>query len=310
MSSYENPQLIYYGIIGRGSFGRVELAFSNATKQYYAVKKLNIHEVVQEGHAEYVNREKQILCSLKNPFIVKLFGSHMDKVNLNLVMEYVEGGELRDYLYSMSEDELYDAVRFYSAEVIFALQHIHSKNVVYRDLKPENLLLSKDGHVRITDFGLAKVLKAKTYTICGTAEYMAPEIFQKSGYGTAVDWWSLGIVIFELISGKPPFCGNTVDETFEKIREGSLQYPDGFSCEAREVVTKLLDRNPQLRAPEVTALVWYSEIDWDNVKNATIKPPFVPASFDINDLQPLEEKADEVASMQRERDLFEDWCEF
>ncbi|RCN42859.1 hypothetical protein ANCCAN_11146 [Ancylostoma caninum] len=167
MTSYEKLHLRYVATVGGGTFGRVDLAWSESTKQHYAVKKFNIHDVVQEGHAQYVNRERQILRSLENPFIVKLVCAHMDRFNLLLVTEFVEGGELRDYLNDMSRvhatcclrEDLYNAVRFYSMEIICALQHIHSKNIVLRDLKPENLLLSKDGHVKIADFGLAKVLK-------------------------------------------------------------------------------------------------------------------------------------------------------
>ncbi|VDP12823.1 unnamed protein product [Heligmosomoides polygyrus] len=120
----------------------------------------------------------------------RLFGicTGMDKVNLILVMEFVHAGELIDYVHDLSGEDLQSAVRFYSMEIVCALQYIHSKDIVYRDLKPENLLLSKDGHIKIADFGLAKLLKGKTYTICGTAEYMAPEVLQKKGYGTAVDW--------------------------------------------------------------------------------------------------------------------------
>ncbi|EYB91368.1 hypothetical protein Y032_0206g1954 [Ancylostoma ceylanicum] len=240
MTSYEKLDLRYVGTIGSGTFGRVDLAWSEPSKQHYAVKKFSIHDVVQEGHTEYVNRERQILRCLDNPFIVKLcINSHlrvctqMDKFNLFLVTEFVEGGELRDYLGDMSEEDLYAAVRFYSMEIICALRHIHPKNIVLRDLKPENLLLSRDGHVKISDFGLAKVLKGKTYTICGTPEFMAPEILSKKGYGMDVDWWSLGILLFELITGRTPFSGDTQEETFEAIRKGDLRFPDGFHAEAR-----------------------------------------------------------------------------
>ncbi|KIH64831.1 kinase domain protein [Ancylostoma duodenale] len=261
-----------------GTFGRVDLAWSEPTKQHYAVKKFNVHDV--------------------------------------RVTEFVEGGELRDYLSDMSRahatcslrEDLYDAVRFYSMEIIVALQHIHSKNIVLRDLKPENLLLSEDGHVKIADFGLAKVLKGKTYTICGTPEFMAPELISRKGYGMDVDWWSLGVLLFELITGRTPFSGDTQEDTFEAIQKGDLQFPDGFHAAAREVVEKLLDRNPCNRAPNKSMLAWYAAIDWGDVEGLKIAPPFKPAPFEISELRPLEE-SEEVASSQRERDLFADWCE-
>ncbi|VDN21113.1 unnamed protein product [Cylicostephanus goldi] len=179
----------------------------------------------------------------------------MDRMNLYLVMECVEGGEVRDYLIDMSEEDLSNAVRFYSMEVICALRYLHLRNIVYRDLKPENLLLSKNGHVKLSDFGLAKVLKGKTYTICGTAEYMAPEILLKKGYGAEVDWWSLGILIYELISGSPPFCGINDDETFDLIKKGDVQVSSEFHGEVRDVVEMLLSRDPTKRSSAIS-LKW------------------------------------------------------
>ncbi|KAK6012398.1 kinase domain protein, partial [Ostertagia ostertagi] len=188
MVHFEELQLRDVATLGCGTFGRVDLAWSEAKQEYYAVKKFNIHEVVQRNRAEYVKREKELLLMSSCPFVVELICTGMDRINLSLVVEFVHGGELSDYLNDMNEEDLQTAVRFYSVEIVCALQHIHSKNIVYRDLKPENLLLSKTGHVKIADFGLAKLLRGKTYTICGTAEYIAPEVIMKKGYGIAVDW--------------------------------------------------------------------------------------------------------------------------
>ncbi|VDL83204.1 unnamed protein product [Nippostrongylus brasiliensis] len=206
MVAYEELLIKDVSSLGSGTFGHVDLAWSDAKHEYFAQKKFNINDVdffvVQENRVEYVKREKDVLQLCSSPFIVKLICTGMDKFSLFLVMEFAHGGELRDYLYDMSEKELLEAVRFYVTEVVCALKHIHSKSVnystyvnqfnhsieVYRDLKPENLLLSKEGHVKLTDFGLAKVLKGKTYTICGTAEYIAPEVFLRKGYGVDVDW--------------------------------------------------------------------------------------------------------------------------
>ncbi|CAJ0597677.1 unnamed protein product [Cylicocyclus nassatus] len=305
MSTYEALDLRYDATIGYGSFGRVDLACSKTAQQYYAVKKFNIHEIVQQAQNEYINNERRILQSLEHPFLVKLICTHMDRVNLYLVMECVEGGEVRDYLIDMSEEDLCNAVRFYSVEVICAFRYMHSKNIVYRDLKPENLLLSKDGHVKLSDFGLAKVLKGKTYTICGTAEYLAPEILLKKGYNAEVDWWSLGTLVYELISGSPPFCGINDEETFDLIKKGDLQIPSKFHEEMREVVETLLNRDPSKRS-SATSLKWYADIDFTKVENKAIEPPFVPAPFAIEELPKLEQDKGEPA-MQRERDLFEDW---
>nr|CDJ85336.1 Serine threonine protein kinase-related domain containing protein [Haemonchus contortus] len=309
MVTYEELQLRNVATLGCGTFGRVELAWSEAKQEYYAVKKFNIHEVVQQNRMEYVKREKQLLLMSSCSFVVELVCTGMDRVNLSLVMEFIHGGELSDYLNDMSEEDLRAAVHFYSVEIVCALQHLHSKSIVYRDLKPENLLLTKNGHVKIADFGLAKLLKGKTYTICGTAEYIAPEVILKKGYGIAVDWWSLGVLIFEFLCGRPPFCGETTEQVFEAIRQCNITFPDQMDAYARELILTLLDRDPSKRGVDICNQKWFGDVDWDKARKLSIQPPLIPAPFDVTDFSPLSEDVDKEASAQRERDHFADWCE-
>lgn len=296
--------------MGCGTFGRVDLVWSESRKKHFAMKKFSIHEVVQQNRVEYVKREKQLLFLCRSPFIVELICTGMDKVNLILVMEFVHAGELIDYVHDLSGEDLQSAVRFYSMEIVCALQYIHSKDIVYRDLKPENLLLSKDGHIKIADFGLAKLLKGKTYTICGTAEYMAPEVLQKKGYGTAVDWWSFGVLIYELLCGEPPFSGDSAEDVFEAVLRGDTNFPPSIVGPARHVITSLLDKDPMRRAVNIASQEWFDGFEWDRVKSLSIQPPVVPPPFIVEDLSPLSEDANVEASPQRERDYFADWCEF
>ncbi|KAE9414276.1 hypothetical protein Angca_002538, partial [Angiostrongylus cantonensis] len=275
MLPYITLELQDVATIGSGSFGRVDLAWSNVKGKYYAVKKCNIHQVVEEGRVEYVKREKELLFTVSSPFIVDLICVHMDRVNLYFVMEFVHGGELINYLDDINEKNLNETARFYAMEIVCALQHIHSKGIAYRDLKPENLLLSIDGHVKLSDFGLAKRLRGKTYTICGTMEYMAPEIIMKKGYGVTVDWWSLGILIFELFTGSPPFCGDN-DEIGNAICNVPIDIPQSVPDKVRTAMSSLLNRDPSQRALNITDQKWFENVDWEKARRLAIQPPIIP----------------------------------
>ncbi|KAK5969414.1 Pkinase-domain-containing protein [Trichostrongylus colubriformis] len=181
--------------------------------------------------------------------------------------------------------------------------------LVYRDLKPENLLLSENGHIKISDFGLAKLLRGKTYTICGTAEYIAPEVILKKGYGIAVDWWSLGVLIFELLCGQPPFHGDSTEMVFEAIRQDSFTFPEGFDLSTRDLIALLLERDPSKRAVDICSQKWFADVDWEKARTLSLQPPLIPAPFDVTDLSPLTECECQEVSAQRERDHFFDWCE-
>ncbi|KJH43265.1 kinase domain protein [Dictyocaulus viviparus] len=308
MLSFTSLKLRDVATIGSGSFGRVDLAWSDVEEQYYAVKKYNIHETVEESRVEYVKREKELLSIISSPFIVQLICTHMDKTNLYIVMEFVHGGELINYLDDITDEVLNNTARFYSMEIICALQHIHSKNIAYRDLKPENLLLTQNGHIKLSDFGLAKRIKGKTYTICGTIEYIAPEVFMKKGYDVNVDWWSLGVLIFELFTGNPPFCGDN-NELIDAICKASVDIPESVPDSVRRLILSLLNRDPSQRALNITNQKWFDNIDWDEVRCLAIQPPIIPSEFDVNEMAPVVKITDAVDSVQRERDLFADWDE-
>eukprot|EP00834_Sanchytrium_tribonematis_P001555 NODE_39_length_35218_cov_0.479655.p18 type:complete len:251 gc:universal NODE_39_length_35218_cov_0.479655:21845-22597(+) len=190
--------------LGTGSFGRVHLVKVKSTGKFLAMKVLKKVEVVKHKQVEHTLNEKNILESIYHPFLVNLYAVFQDYGNLYVVMEYICGGELFSYL-RKSQRFPNQVARFYAGEVLLAFEYMHSKDIIYRDLKPENLLIDKNGNIKITDFGFAKVVPDVTWTLCGTPDYLAPEIIQSRGYGKAVDWYALGVLIFEMLAGYPPY---------------------------------------------------------------------------------------------------------
>ncbi|CEI87821.1 Putative AGC/PKA protein kinase [Rhizopus microsporus] len=268
--------------LGTGSFGRVHLAQSRHNGRYYAIKVLKKTEVVRLKQVEHTNNEKHILESVANPFLVNLWGTFQDDANLYMVMDYVPGGELFSVLRKSKRFPDHVA-KFYAAEVTLAIEYLHNKNVIYRDLKPENLLLDANGHIKITDFGFAKYVPDITWTLCGTPDYLAPEVIQSKGYGKAVDWWSLGILIFEMLAGYPPFYDDDHLKLYEKILQGKIRWPSYFDPNAKDLLKHLLTSDLSRRygnlkngADDIKNHPWFQGVDFDRVANRQIRAPYIP----------------------------------
>jgi protein kinase A len=225
--------------LGTGSFGRVRLCkYKNGT-DYYAIKCLKKREIIKMKQVQHIIAEKTILLEISHPFIVNMLCSFQDEKKLFLVLEFVIGGEMFTHLRSAGRFPN-DVAKFYHAELVLAFDYLHTKDIIYRDLKPENLLLDVKGHVKITDFGFAKKVPERTFTLCGTPEYLAPEVIQSKGHGKAVDWWTMGILLYEFIAGYPPFYDDTPFRIYEKILEGKVKFPNWFDSRARDLVKGLL----------------------------------------------------------------------
>lgn len=195
---------------------------------------------------DHVKQERDILKAVKHPFIVNLIDSFSSETHLYLVFEFVQGGEI----FRLLRKERYfpnDVALFYITEIVLALDFLHTKQIAYRDLKPENLLIGSDGHVKITDFGFAKEIKDKTYTLCGTPEYLAPEIILSLGHNHGVDWWALGVLIFELLGGYPPFYDENPLEIYKKITVGVYVFPECIYPSARDLISKLIEPDQSKR---------------------------------------------------------------
>uniref|UniRef100_A0A0B7AUS8 Protein kinase domain-containing protein n=2 Tax=Arion vulgaris TaxID=1028688 RepID=A0A0B7AUS8_9EUPU len=268
--------------IGTGTFGRVVLTRHKESKEYSALKLMAITQVIKLKQEDHIKSEKRILSSISHPFIVNLLWSHKDETFLYMLMEYVPGGELFSYLRSMGRFSA-SASNFFASEIIVALDYLHSKTIVYRDLKPENLLLDREGHLKITDFGFAKVVEDRTWTLCGTPEYLAPEIILSKGHNKAVDWWSLGVLIYEMLAGYPPYYAENPFGIYEKIIAGKTDWPKHIDSVAKDLIKKLLhpDRTRRLGnmkngVEDVKKHKWFKGQNWDDVLAKKLQPPIVP----------------------------------
>ncbi|KAI8973883.1 kinase-like domain-containing protein [Pilobolus umbonatus] len=269
--------------LGTGSFGRVHLVQSRVNARYYAIKVLKKSEVVRLKQVEHTNNEKHILEAVAHPFLVNMWGTFQDNVSLFMVMDYVPGGELFSVL-RRSQRFPDHVAKFYAAEVILAIEYMHSKNVIYRDLKPENLLLDSQGHIKITDFGFAKHVPDITWTLCGTPDYLAPEIIQSKGYGKAVDWWSLGVLVFEMLAGYPPFYDDDHLKLYEKILAGRFKFPPYFVPHSKDLLKRLLTSDLTKRygnlkdgSEDIKRHIWFHGVDFNRVLARQIRPPYVPS---------------------------------
>ncbi|KAL3837906.1 hypothetical protein ACJIZ3_022497 [Penstemon smallii] len=300
--------------ISRGAFGRVFLAKKRATGDLFAIKVLKKADMIRKNAVESILAERDILISLRNPFVVRFYYSFTCRENLYLVMEYLNGGDLFSLLRNLGCLEE-DMARIYIAEVVLALEYLHSLNVIHRDLKPDNLLIGPDGHIKLTDFGLSKVglisctddlsgpsaiLKddkpkaagegeqRKKHSVVGTPDYLAPEILLGMGHGATADWWSVGVILYELLVGIPPFNAEHPQQIFNNIINRDITWPnipEEMSYEAYDFINKLLIENPVQRlgatgAGEVKRHPYFKDINWNTLERQ--KATFIP-SADLHD---------------------------
>ncbi|KAF3913630.1 hypothetical protein ABW21_db0202823 [Orbilia brochopaga] len=251
--------------------------------RFYAVKVLKKAQVVKMKQVEHTNDERRMLQRVKHPFLITLWGTFQDSKNLYMVMDFIEGGELFSLL-RKSQRFPNPVAKFYAAEVALALDYLHSLNIIYRDLKPENLLLDRHGHLKITDFGFAKEVPDITWTLCGTPDYLAPEVVASKGYNKSVDWWSLGILIFEMLCGYTPFWdGGSPMKIYENILRGKVKYPAYIHPDAMDLLQQLITPDLTKRlgnlyhgSRSVLEHAWFAEVNWERLLSKQIEPPYVP----------------------------------
>mmetsp|Transcript_18134 Transcript_18134/g.45671 ORF Transcript_18134/g.45671 Transcript_18134/m.45671 type:complete len:716 (-) Transcript_18134:454-2601(-) len=295
-------------VLGGGAFSRVSIVTEESTGRTYAMKRMRKSAVVQ--CPEHVFCEQAITKNVAHPFCIRQYASFQDTYHLYFLFDLMPGGDLMDVLVAEAKVIKYpvpeegtlrkgclaqkvkmwqgmseDLARFYIGSIVLALEYLHNNNIVYRDLKPENLLIDMQGYVKMTDFGFVKNVKrgSKTYTLCGTPEYLAPEIIMAKGHGAAADWWALGVLIWELVAGAPPFMDDDRLAMFRKACAREVSWPKHFSPQLRSLLDRLLDPNPLFRlgsgrggSAEVRQHPWFAGFDWDGFEARRLPAPYVP----------------------------------
>uniref|UniRef100_A0A674CRN3 protein kinase C n=1 Tax=Salmo trutta TaxID=8032 RepID=A0A674CRN3_SALTR len=288
-------------VLGRGHFGKVLLAEYKSTGEMFAIKALKKGDIVARDEVDSLMCEKRIfetVNSVRHPFLVNLFACFQTQEHVCFVMEYAAGGDLMMHIHA----DVFSEPRaiFYAACVVLGLQFLHEHEIVYRDLKLDNLLLDTEGYVKIADFGLCKEgmgFRDRTSTFCGTPEFLAPEVLTETSYTRAVDWWGLGVLIFEMLVGESPFPGDDEEEVFDSIVNDEVRYPRFLSTEAISVMRRLLRRSPERRlgagerdAEEVKKHLFFRNMDWNGLLAKKVKPPFVPTIQDSNDVSNFDDE--------------------
>lgn len=279
------------GVLGRGAFGTVTLVVDEERQNAYALKAISKLQVVHNKQTSQMLSEKKVMEHLNSDFVVNLIKTFKDDYWLYLLLDVCLGGELFTIHRRVgSFDEA--TARFFTSCVIEGFIHLHDHNIAYRDLKPENLVLDSDGYLKITDFGLSKfILDGNTFTMCGTPDYLAPEIITGQGHGLAVDWWALGVLIFELVASHAPFCDRSMNAMFKNIMICKFEFPKMFSPGCKDIVNRLLQVSPIKRLGVIKGghkllkqQAWFKGFDWEALKQKTFEVPMKPTVKSFDDL--------------------------
>ncbi|KAJ8411719.1 hypothetical protein AAFF_G00153570 [Aldrovandia affinis] len=288
-------------VLGKGSFGKVMLARLNSGERVFAVKVLKKDIILQDDDVECTMTEKRVLSLARcHPYLTQLYCCFQTSDRLFFVMEFVNGGDLMFHIQKSRKFEEGRA-RFYTAQITSALMFLHAKGIIYRDLKLDNVLLDKDGHCKLADFGMCKegmFEGVATGTFCGTPDYIAPEILQEMLYGTSVDWWALGVLLYEMLCGHAPFEAENEDDLFEAILNEEIVYASWLSSDAVGILKAFLTKNPLRRLGcvatsggenAIPSHPFFSTIDWEKLNRRELEPPFKPrikTAEDVNNFDP------------------------
>ena len=311
--------------VGTGTFGRVRLAQHKETGRFFALKILKKQDVLRLKQERNVHREVSILRELNHPFIVKLYKAIDDPGRLYMLLELASGGELFNQFRKAGKFPVHGA-KFFSGQILCALEYLHGRNIIFRDLKPENLLLDGNGNLKMADFGFAKRVADRTYTLCGTPEYLAPELIQSNrqldrGHGKPVDWWAFGIILFEMLVGYPPFFDESPIRIYEKILEGKPQLPNWLEPRAVDLIRGLLQVDPSKRLGSLRRGVhdikkhkFYTGVDWDLLGFRKIPSPLPmrlshPGDPKYFDRYPESDQHPQKSLTAEEQAMFSDFSE-
>lgn len=267
-------------LLGSGTFGEVFLVEKIDTKKKYAMKVLKKEKVINHNLIRYAKTERNVLSVMEHPFIVKLHFAFQTDKKLYLALEYCPGGDLSHFI-SEHKHLSEDLAKLYTCEILLAIEHLHKNMIVFRDLKPENVVIDGEGHALLTDFGLAKegVNVNLSKSFCGSIAYLAPEMLRRSGHNRTVDWYLLGVLLYEMLVGVPPYFSSDRDELFDNILKAPLRLPRAISTEAKDLIKQLLNRNPAQRlgavndGEDIKKHAFFAGVNWEDVMAKRTSPP-------------------------------------
>lgn len=294
--SDEVARLKLVGLLGRGGYGLVKLVKDPISSRCYALKEVRKDKVIEKHQEVHINDERRLMMRMNSAFLVKLWRTYQDDHKVYFLLETCLGGDLFTLL-RRTKTFKEDVAKFYAGCVLLGFQHLHSMNMVYRDLKPENLVLDSRGYIKITDFGFCKKLNenGQTFTLCGTPDYLAPEVIRGKGHGLPVDFWTLGILIYEMLCAMPPFYDREPSNIYRKVVKSEPSFPAYVSKEAKDLMRGLLRKKPSERLGAATAgsktagfnaikkHPWFVGFDWRKLKYQTMEPPYSPKVKDEQD---------------------------
>ena len=270
------------GILGEGGFGTVCLMKSTADGSTIALKKMKKKQIIEQKQVDHIKNEVYILNAVRHPFIVTMAGITQNPKFMMIGMEYVKGNEMFNYLRQINKVALPQAI-FYAGQIVLMLEYLHTNKIIYRDLKPENVMIDQDGYLKLTDFGFAKRLEGRTYTFCGTTEYLAPEIILNKGHSYSVDWWALGVLIYEMLVGVDPFNAPDPMVTYDNIVKHKLKIPSSVPGPAKSLVERLLEPDLDKRFgnllngfADVKNHAFFDSIKLDELLAKKIAAPYKP----------------------------------
>jgi len=296
------------GALGEGSFGLVLLLSDQATSNKYALKGLNKAQLQKSNQEKMAEHERRVMLLFDSDFIVRLYGVYQDQNFIYLLLEPVFGGELYDVYTQQHLFGLEDHALFYIASVSLGLTHMHEHQVVWRDLKLENCLITTEGYLKLTDMGIAKRVAGKTFTVCGTADYFAPEVLRQRGHNRAADWWACGVLLFIMLSGRSPFDASDVTQIYKNIIKGmpKANFPKDLRADAKEVILALCRKNPQERVTmqkgglsNLQEMHFFSAFSWKELQARTLVAPYIPPPPDF----------EQIAQKKLSQEVVIDWDE-
>ena len=302
--------------LGTGTFGRVKLCKLKNTDKYFAIKILKKIKIIKLKQVDHILNELKILSFIDHPFLVKSEGFTQDSQYLYIILELINGGEMFTYLRKVGKFPANQAM-FYAGQVVQMFEYLHSKNIIFRDLKPENILIDNKGYLKLTDFGFAKICKGRTYTLCGTPGYISPEILLNKGHGKPVDWWTLGILIYEMIAGIDPFNDEDTMAIYQKVIKCKVKFPSYFPSDAKSIVKHLLVKDLSKRYGNLKGGVndikfhrFFKDLDWNQLIKYQLEAPYIPkvkSNGDCDNFDTYTESEGKTKYLYPSEDPFAKW---